>query len=81
MKLWQFFNSSKKWTQKASARDSSGRKVLATSDRAVCWCLLGACHKLGISLAYVADIGVGFRFNDSCKSFRQFRKKLRDLDI
>lgn len=31
-----------RWTQETAARDAAGLPVGATSDAAVCWCLIGA---------------------------------------
>lgn len=46
MKLKEFFNKSRKWTKKASARTVLGSYTLATGEDAVCWCLIGAIFKL-----------------------------------
>lgn len=34
------------WTQGVSARDRNGSPVGIKSDNAICWCLLGALHKV-----------------------------------
>lgn len=34
----------KAWTKNKSARDSGGKAVSADSDKAVCWCSIGAIH-------------------------------------
>lgn len=38
------------------ARDIDGREVLHSDDKAVCWCLLGALHKISASKTDLYDI-------------------------
>lgn len=35
------------WTQHVMARDSDGNETNPISNKAVCWCLLGAIYKVG----------------------------------
>jgi hypothetical protein len=42
----------KRWTKERYARDSFGNSVDVSSPSACCWCLAGACIKIGDGLAY-----------------------------
>lgn len=37
----------KKWTKHAIARKNNGNFVAADSEKAVCWCAMGAMHRFG----------------------------------
>ncbi len=42
----ELISAPERWTQNAYARDRTGRPVLATGNRAVCWCGDGALYRV-----------------------------------
>lgn len=46
MKLRELLSGPSAWTQGGNARAADGETVHAFSDRAVCWCLVGAIRKV-----------------------------------
>lgn len=70
-----------RWTQGTYAQDAEGRDVQAKSPYAMCWCLLGACRKLGLQrdLLYGQDMSSVVEFNDApSRTFEQIQAKLKE---
>ncbi len=44
----------KRWTQGAISRDASGGEIAPSSERAVCWCSLGAIERIAEAGSYFA---------------------------
>ena len=47
--LYDFFDSTEKWTQQAFARNAAGLGIDPFDPSATCWCLLGAAEKLNLT--------------------------------
>lgn len=80
-KLLEFYaGDSSRWTKEAYARDENGIFLSPYNDEAVCWCLLGACKKLGLEAGELYDDFTSITyFNDApSRTFEQIQAKLTE---
>lgn len=63
--IYSLLENEKRWTTHAEARDAAGELVDPKSEKAVCWCLLGAIRKVSnttderVALLVVLDNRLG----------------------
>lgn len=73
-------NDPSRWTQGECARDANGRHVIASSDEAVCWCLLGFSGRddmyYEVTRAIKDEIST---YNDDLKGHTEFVTWLRNV--
>lgn len=67
--LRELLSDPSRWTTGRHARDINGNTVIPTSPSALCWCLMGGMHKIGIgwdAFAIINNRVGGFvaKFND-----------------
>lgn len=95
-KLWQFFDSPRKWIKYSLASDKPAPRdhvakikdaVSYTHKGAISFCIIGACLKLGIAWKEVGSkLGLAepqmVDWNNSPKTtFRKFRATLKKFDV
>lgn len=94
MKIKELFSNESKWCQRCYARDKNGLRAYPRSNKAVCWCLLGAIKKCYLendfnTIKIMIKTKIKISSNDSValwnddpkRTFKEVKQLVEELDI